>query len=117
MFDIKFWEDENGYSDTADYIEKLSHNNDKDSRINLHKITAYLDVLSEKGNSICYPIARHIEDDIWELRPLDNRFMYAYITDNRIIILSHFIKRTEKTPRTEIERARRRLKTYKATIQ
>lgn len=113
MFDIEFWEDKKGYSDVADYIENLSMKSDKNSRINLRKIVAYMDVLSEKGSSICYPIARHIEEEIWELRPLDNRFMYAYITGNKIIILSHFMKKTSKTPKNEIDKAKRRLEEYK----
>ena len=109
MFDIEFWEDKKGYSDVAYYIENLSMKSDKNSRINLRKIVAYMDVLSEKGSSICYPIARHIKEEIWELRPLDNRFMYAYITGNKIIILSHFMKKTSKTPKNEIDKAKRRL--------
>lgn len=113
MFDIEFWEDKKGYSDVADYIENLSKKSDKDSRVNLRKIVAYIDILSEKGSSICYPVARHIDDDIWELRPFDNRFMYAYITGNKIIILSHFIKKTNKTPKAEIEKEKKRLKEYK----
>ena len=113
MFDIEFWEDKKGYSDVADYIESLSIKSDKNSRINLRKIVAYMDVLSEKGSSICYPVARHIEEEIWELRPLDNRFMYAYITGNKIIILSHFMKKTSKTPKNEIDKAKRRLEEYK----
>ncbi len=113
MFDIEFWEDKKRYSDVADYIESLSTKSDKNSRINLRKIVAYMDILSEKGSSICYPVARHIEEEIWELRPLDNRFMYAYITRNKIIILSHFIKKTNKTPKIEIEKAKKRLVEYK----
>lgn len=113
MFDIEFWEDKKGYSDVADYIENLSNKSDKDSRVNLRKIVAYIDILSEKGSSICYPVARHIDDDILELRPIDNRFMYAYITGNKIIILSHFIKKTNKTPKSEIEKAKKRLEEYK----
>lgn len=72
---------------------------------------------SGKGNSICYPVARHIEDDIWELRPLDNRFMYAYITGNKIIVLSYFIKRTNKTPKSEIDKAKRRLEEYRNRLR
>ena len=113
MFDIEFWEDEKGNSDVKNFIEELSKKKDKNSIINLRKVVAYIDVLSEKGSSICYPIARHIEKEIWELRPLKNRFMYAYITDKKIIILSHFIKKTDKTPKSEIEKAKKRLLEYK----
>ena len=66
---------------------------------------------------MCYPIARHIDDNIWELRPLDNRFMYAYITGNKIIILSHLIKKTNKTPKIEIEKAKKRLDDYKKLVK
>ena len=117
MFDIEFWEDKKGYSDVTDYIESLSTKSDKKSMINLRKIVAYIDVLSEKGSSVCYPVARHIEEEIWELRPLDNRFMYAYITGNKIIILSHFMKKTNKTPKIEIEKARKRLDDYKNRVK
>lgn len=113
MFDIEFWEDKKGYSDVADYIESLSTKNDKSSRINLRKIVAYMDVLSEKGSSVCYPVTRHIEEEIWGLRPLDNRFIYAYITENKIIILSHFIKKTNKTPKIEMDKAKKRLEEFK----
>lgn len=76
MFDIEFWEDKKDYSDVADYIENLSKKSDKDSRVNLRKIV-------------------------------------AYITGNKIVILSHFIKKTNKTPKAEIEKAKKRLEEYK----
>lgn len=49
MFDIEFWEDKKGYSDVADYIENLSKKSDKNSRVILRKIVAYIDIFSEKG--------------------------------------------------------------------
>ena len=36
----------------------------------------------------------------------------AYYKDNTFIILTHFIKKTKKTPKREIERAIRYLKDY-----
>lgn len=106
-------EDGKGFSDVVDYIEKLSKKKDKDSRANLRKIVAYIDILAERGNLICYPLARHVEGEIWELRPFNNRFMYAYISGNIVVILSYFIKKTNKTPKMEIEKAKKRLDVYK----
>ena len=111
-YKIIFYTDKNDISDVEQYIANLHNKNDKDSRVNFNKIVAYLDVLEEKGNNVCYPLARHIEDDIWELRPLKNRIMYAYITNRQILILSHFVKKTAKTPKLEIEKAITRLKDY-----
>lgn len=41
-----------------------------------------------------------------------NRILYAYYKDNTFIILHHFLKRTQKTPRKEIQRAKKCLQDY-----
>lgn len=51
--------------------------------------------------------------EIWELRPLNNRILYAYYEDNKFILLHHFIKTTRKTPKRELEQAIRNLKDYR----
>ncbi len=40
------------------------------------------------------------------------RAVYAYIKNDQIIILSAFAKKTQKTPKTELEKARNRLLEY-----
>lgn len=40
------------------------------------------------------------------------RAVYAYIKNDRILILSAFAKKTQKTPRVELEKAKRRLLEY-----
>lgn len=40
------------------------------------------------------------------------RAVYAYIKNDRIIILSAFAKKTQKTPKTELEKAKHRLIEY-----
>lgn len=52
------------------------------------------------------------DGEIWELRPLNNRILYAYYEDNKFILLHHFIKTTRKTPKRELEQAIRNLKDY-----
>ena len=37
---------------------------------------------------------------------------YAYYKDKKFIILHHFIKKTQKTPKREIEQAKRNLQDY-----
>ena len=51
--------------------------------------------------------------EIWKLRPLNNRILYAYYEDNKFILLHHFIKTTRKTPKRELEQAIRNLKDYR----
>lgn len=114
MYEIEFYEDKNGKSEIADYIKELNTKaaTSKECRINFNKIVAYMDMLEELGTRVGEPVTKHLDGEIWELRPLKNRFLYAYYKDNRFLILHHFIKRTQKTPKHEIEQARRNLKDY-----
>lgn len=114
MYEIEFYEDKNGKSEIADFIRELNQKSstNKESRINFNKIAAYFDLLEEFGTRIGEPVTKHLDGEIWELRPLKNRLLYAYYKDNKFIILHHFIKKTQKTPRKEIEQAKRNLQDY-----
>ena len=114
MYENDIYEDKNGKSEVADYIKKLNTKaaTSKECRVNFNKIVAYMDMLEELGTRVGEPVTKHLDGEIWELRPLKNRFLYAYYKDNRFIILHHFIKKTQKTPKHEIEQAKRNLKDY-----
>lgn len=59
------------------------------------------------------PLVRHLEGKIWELRRESDtniyRLLYATLSGRRILFLHSFQKKTQKTPRGEIEIAQRRL--------
>ena len=115
MYEIEFYEDKDGYSEIVEYIKELKRRslNSKEERINLNKIVAYFDVLSEKGTRIGEPVTKHLEGEIWELRPLRHRFLYAYYKNGKFLILHHFIKKTKKTPTRELKLALKKLKDYR----
>lgn len=114
MYEIEFYEDKNGKSKVVDFIRELNRKaaTNKESRINFNKVVAYLDLLEEFGTRIGEPVTKHLDGEIWELRPIRNRLLYAYYKDNKFIILHHFIKKTQKTPKREIEQAKRNLQDY-----
>lgn len=62
------------------------------------------------------PLVRHIEGDLWELRRESDtniyRLVYGFVTGRRILFLHGFQKKTQRTPRREIETARRRLRAF-----
>lgn len=116
MYEIEFFEDAKGYSEIVTYIkdlEKRSKSN-KECRVNYNKIIAYFDLLQEYGVMIGEPMTKHIEGEIWELRPHRNRFLYAYYDEGTFVVLHYFIKKTKKTPRRELERAKRNLEIYRS---
>ena len=112
MYKIIFYTDVNGKSDVQDYILNLRKRSNKDSKVKVNKITAYLNQLSKNGLIIGQPYIKHLEDEIWELRPLRDRFLFACLNESEFLLLSYFMKKTQKTPRREIEKAKKRLKEY-----
>lgn len=113
MYKIIFYRDKNGREPVVEYIEELSSRKDKDSRIKRNKILSYIDILSKYGTSAGEPYMKHIEGDIWELRPLRDRIFFAAWIDSEFILLHHFVKRTQKTPEREIEKARHELEEFR----
>lgn len=105
--EIFFYKDKNGKEPVREFIEELSKKNTKDSRINLSKIQDYIQILAKLGKVAGEPYIKHLDGDIWELRPLKNRiFFVGYINDS-FVLLHHFVKKTQKTPKKEILKAKK----------
>ena len=64
-------------------------------------------MLREEGLSLGEPYLKHIDDKIWELRPLIDRILFALHINNKFILLTVFMKKTQKTHRKEIEKVKR----------
>ena len=109
MHQIYFYRDRNGRRPVADYIMELADRSDKDSRIKLNKIRDYMKALSQYGTRLGEPYIKHIDGDIWELRPISNRIFFVGWTNGEFILLHQFEKKTRKTPAREIARAKREL--------
>ena len=63
------------------------------------------------------PLVRHLEADLWELREESRtniyRIVYFFFTGRRIVFLHGFQKKTQKTPRQELEIARERYQHFR----
>lgn len=114
MYQIIFYRNTHGQSEVKQHILNLKNSsNNKFAQAEFKKITNYLTLLSEYGLSLSTPYIKYIENQIWELRPMHNRILFASYSNNRFIILSIFLKRTQKTPRREIEKAKRNFIDFK----
>ena len=109
MYSILFYRDKNGKEPVLEYLKELESKSDKNSRIKLNKIQDYIQLLSKLGLSIGEPFVKHVEGDIWELRPIRDRIFFVCCSKDGFILLHHFMKKTQKTPRREIEKAKREL--------
>lgn len=60
---------------------------------------------------------KHLEDKLWELRIRGkdgiSRALYVTAIERRVVIVRVFVKKTQKTPRQELELARKRAKDVK----
>lgn len=107
MHDIYFYRDKNGNEPVKEYLAELAAKKDKDSRIKLNKIRDYMRTLSEYGTQAGEPYIKHLDGEIWELRPLRDRILFVGYVNGSYVLLHQFMKKTQKTPKREIEQAKR----------
>jgi len=106
---VYFYRDKNGNAPVAEYIAELAQKKGKDSRIKLNKIREYVKILSEYGTHVGEPYIKHLDGDIWELRPLRDRILFVGWVNGSYVLLHQFMKKTQKTPAKEINIAKQRL--------
>ena len=107
MHEIYFYKDRNGNEPVKEYILELGSKKDKDSRIKYNKIRDYIKALSEYGTQLGEPYIKHLDGAIWELRPIRDRILFVGWKDGSYVLLHQFMKKTQKTPAREIEKAKR----------
>lgn len=108
MYTVEFYETTDGKSELWDFLEELRVKTatSKDARIQYKQISLYIQLLQDNGTRLGENITKHLEDDIWELRPGNNRVFYFFFENDTFVLLHHFRKKTQKTPRREIEKAK-----------
>lgn len=83
-----------------------------DTRANFERIVQLVQTFGLER--VHEPYVKHIEGRIWEMRLRGRegiaRALYVTATGRRVVILRVFVKKTQKTPRREIELARQRAK-------
>ena len=110
MYEVHFYRDKNGDQPALSYLKSLVEKKGKDSRIRARKMQDYINVLQQYGTYIGEPVVKHIEGNIWELRPSRDRVLFVAYHNNGYILLHAFEKHTAKTPEQEKKRAREEYK-------
>ena len=114
MYTVEFYKDVNDHCEIGEYFAELAEKAkiDKNARINMNKIAEYILLLKRNGTRIGYPVVRPIEGDVWELRPLKNRIFFFYWKENKFVLLSHYMKKSQKAPKREIEMAKANMRDW-----
>ena len=83
-----------------------------DMRARFLRIAALLEELGP--HNLREPHVKHLEGKLWEMRMTGRdgiaRAIYFAATGRRLIVVRAFVKKTQKTPRREIELALRRIR-------
>ena len=81
------------------------------------KMTRSLGVIKKGGTTVREPYSKHLEDGIFEARAKVgsniSRVLYFFFDGQRIILTHGFVKKTQQTPPSEIERAKNYRDEYK----
>lgn len=104
MFSVDYYEDAKGNKPAKQFIDGL------DSKMKA-KVFGRLELLEEHGSLLGMPFSRHLDDGVYELRTVQGgditRILYFFFVGKRVILTHGFVKKTQKTPQREIEKAKR----------
>ena len=108
MYTVEFYETRDGQCPVWEFLENLRINSasNKDARIQHKQASLYIELLQQNGTRLNDNITKHLEDGIWELRPGNNRVFYFFYENNTFVLLHQFRKKSQKTPKREIEKAK-----------
>ena len=80
------------------------------------KMLRTITLLANNGPLLREPCSKSLRNGIFELRAKvgsdDFRVLYFFFSGSRAVLTNGFIKKTQKTPRSEIERALRYMNDY-----
>ena len=103
-FEAEFYETEKGEQPARDFLLSL----DKKMRA---KMANTIVLLQENGYELREPYSKHLSEGIFELRAKVGtditRVLYFFYIDRRIILTNGFVKKTNKTPKRELETAKK----------
>lgn len=104
QFHVEFYETEDGKIPTVEFLDSL------EEKMNA-KMVGLMEILEEKGTLLREPYTKPLEDGIFELRAVQgsniSRALFFFYIEGRIVITHGFVKKTQKTPRTQIDLAKK----------
>lgn len=103
-YEVIFYDKADGTEPAKDFILSLN----KKMRA---KMLRTISLLADNGPDLREPCSKPLSDGIFELRAKVgsdiSRVLYFFIVGRRVILTNGFIKKTQKTPPAELERAKR----------
>ena len=103
-FNAEFYEKSDGTKPAEEFLDTL------DAKMFAKMIRA-IEVVKATGTSAREPYSKHLDDGIFEVRAKVgsniSRVLYFFFAGKMFVLTHGFIKKTQKTPPSEIERAKK----------
>lgn len=104
MFELEVYESQRGEVPLCEFIDSCDNKTKA-------KVIRFLDLLEENGNKLREPYSKHLSDGIFELRiklgSNTSRVLYFFYDGEKIVVTHGFNKKTRRTPRKEIDKAKK----------
>jgi hypothetical protein len=110
-FQIEFFYDEKGKSQPVKYILEVF------SGADAKKFQHLLKMMGDIGEIRNEQKFRNEGDKIYAFKPQPHRFLCFFFSDSKIIITNAFIKKQQKLPKTEKEKALRCKENYEMRVK
>ncbi len=109
LFSVEFYEKENGEKPVEEFLNALQPKMRA-------KLSGMMELLKEYGTDLREPYSEFLGDGIFELRCKQGsditRVLYFFYVGRRIIMTNGFVKKQQKTPRKELDLAKKRRADY-----
>lgn len=109
MWEIEFYEQPGGGCPVQEFLDSL------DKERELPHVMFVFSLGEEKGNKLGLPHSRPLREGLFEYRVRANRklFRFPYFFDHGNIVITHgLIKKTDKLPKGELEKAKKYRSSY-----
>jgi phage-related protein len=108
---VAFYQEADGQSPVVDWLRELMQTNEKA----WSHCRARIELLAQLGHELRRPAADYLRDGIYELRAKQGHVQYRilyFFHDRQVAILTHSLRKEEKIPDVDIERAIKRKRLF-----
>jgi phage-related protein len=110
MYEIIFYDTDDGKCPVQEFLDSL------EPKL-LAKTLRTIDLLETNGPLLREPYSKSLKEEIFELRTKQGsditRVLYFFVVGKKVVLTNGFVKKAQKTPRSEKELAKR----YKADYE
>lgn len=112
MFKVEHYKTGSGRDPVKDYIDNVSRKYGTKDVAAIHIAITLLEKHGFDANRYKKQLIKKLDKDIYELRPGDNRILFFFFDGEMFVLLHGFRKKTQKTPKHEIETAKDQMDEY-----